>query len=88
MKLLKKLRSRRGESLVEVLAAILILTMSMMVLAVGMSAAGKVSSTIKTEETSFTLANAAKKDAVVKLEDYEIDVASGYLTENGYYYYE
>ena len=92
MKLLKKMQERAGETLVEVLASILILTMSMMVLASGMSGAQKVASRIKLEDTSFTLSGIAR-EAVVTLSDASGGSSvqygkSGHLTRNGYYYYD
>ena len=87
MKLLDKLRSQSGETLVEALASILVLTCAMMVLASGMSGAQKVASRITLEDTSFTLVGARDKEAVVMLESYEIG-KQGHVTESGYYYYD
>ena len=88
MRALKKLRSRSGESLVEVLASILILTMSMMILATSMSSAGKITSLIDLEGTAFALHGSTPMEAEVTLQDYEIGGLNGFVTENGYYYYE
>lgn len=86
MKSLKKILSRSGESLVEVLASILILTCSMMILAAGLSGAQKVAAAIKLEDTVFTLSG-SEKEALVKLNDYEIGDLQGHLSESGFYYY-
>lgn len=94
MNLLKKIRSRSGETLIEALASILILVLSMTVLAAGMSAAGKVSSLIDLEGTSFSLSqNDQTPEAVVVLSsadgsnrtEYKM---SGHMTVNEYYYYD
>ena len=87
MKLSKKIHSQKGETLVEALASILVLTMSMVILATGLSCAGKITTLIKLEETSFNRAGAEPREAVVKLEDYPIG-RDGHMTESGYYYYD
>ena len=87
MKAMKKLRSHSGETLVESLAAILVLTMSMVILASGMSAAAKISSLISLEDTAFSRSGSESLSSEVKLGDYVIETR-GFVTENGYYYYE
>lgn len=87
MKLMETIRSQTGETLVEALASILVLTCSMMVLASGMSGAQKVASQITIEDTSFTRVGARDKEAIVMLESYEIG-KQGHVTESGYYYYD
>ena len=93
MRLLKKIRSRSGETLIESVVSIMVLTLAMMFLAAGLSSAGKVASLIDLEGASFSVARTFDKEAAVTLAspdgstkvEYQM---RGYMTANEYYYYD
>lgn len=76
-----KLCSKSGESLVEILVALLIMTLAMMVLATGIDTAQSVKNKMKETESDSTAV------VEVSLDDYSLNSYTLY-GENGYYYYE
>ncbi len=94
---MKKYSSQRGESLVESLAAMLIISMSSLILSGAVVSAARVNSRLKNEDVAFTLTeNALDPNYTVTItvpeadgtETIEVETAALYKTSKGYYYYE
>lgn len=91
---MKKIRSKKGETIAETLVAMMIVAMSLTILAGAIVSAAKVNSKVKNAEVSFINdggdGEIISTKAVLKIGDVEkasFDVYA-FNTGNGYYYYE
>lgn len=94
---MKKLRSRSGETLAEVLIAVLIVSLTFLFLSGAVVSASKVNASVKNEEVAFKVAGGGDTVLGISDPDGRVSVTIGgafvsgvtlYQTGNGYYYYE
>lgn len=87
---MKKLHSSRGETLIESLCAVLIVTLVMLFLSTAIATAARVNHKVRTTDVSFKTGGTAKPDKTVTV---TVDgtaytgKATTYDTTNGYRYY-
>lgn len=87
---MKRLCSKSGETLVETLIAMLIISLVFIFLASSIVSAAKVNSSIKNEDTAFVRDGQLSVTDRLLVDGSEVDqkYVQFYETENGYYYYE
>ena len=93
MNMKKKLASKAGETIVEALAATLILLMGFMIVAGATSAAARANESIKNDEVAMNVADASTQNATVTvsmtgMEKTTTATVKLHKTESGYYYYD
>ena len=86
---MKKLRDSRGESLVEVLAAVLVTALSIMFLATAVVSAARVNTRLTNADVAFQVPTTPEPgDVQVKSGSYEENISvSFYKTDNNSYCY-
>ena len=88
----KKLRARTGETLSEVLIAMLIVVMAFLFLCGAVVSAARINSRLKNEDVVFQTEGredkTAEKGFSVSINGTGIGSVKLYQTKNGYYYYE
>lgn len=89
---MKKLRDHRGETMIESLAAVLLVTIIMIGLTTAIASAARVNAKVRDTDVSFQYADAPSKtiNVTVKESNVQIDTFSSdeYTATNGYHYYE
>ena len=88
---MKKLRSRRGESIAETLVAVLISAMAIMILAGAIITAARINTSLKNEDVAFRRAQTPTPGTVTVTMDDGTPVSvpvKVYETSNHYIYYE
>lgn len=89
---MKKLQQQRGETFIESLAAVLLVTIILVGLTTAIASAARVNAKVRDADTSFqyTDSTSAPIEVIVKKGDStwtETFQADGYTTKNGYHYY-
>ena len=87
---MKKICLKSGETLVETLIAMLIISLVFIFLASSIVSAAKVNSSVKNEDTAFVRDGQSSITDRLSVDGSEVDqkYVQFYETENGYYYYE
>lgn len=87
---MKRLCSKSGETLVETLLAMIIISFVFIFLAGSIVSAAKVNSGVKNEDTAFVRNGQSSIDDSLMVDGSAIDqkYVQFYETENGYFYYE
>lgn len=83
---MKKLRSKAGETLPEVLVALLVVVLTFLFLTGAVTSAARVNSTLKNETVAFQSA-AAETSVSASVAGASVNV-NVHKTANGYYYYD
>ena len=95
MKIIRKLKSTAGESIAEVLIAVLIVVLAFLMFAEALIVASRVNAQIKIEDQLFEAATVEKGTINITFStaaddepNWQVSDVKLYETNNGYYYYE
>ena len=85
---MNKLRSRKGETLVETLVATMVIVITVMFLATAILSASRINRAIENKDTSFRYEPDSTRTAQIEFSDGAADPVNVTMnTNNGYYYY-
>lgn len=92
---MKKLKSARGETIIETLVSVLIITVIFLCLSTAIVSAARVNASVRNTDTAFAYSkgkaqgtqtvSVTKRGDAAPLETFSV---TDYATENGYHYYE
>ncbi len=87
---MKKLKNKAGETLGEVLVALLIVSLSFLILTGAVISAAKVNDKLKNEDVAFNTEGATSTDTTtIQIDGESVTVTVAlHRTDNGYYYYD
>ncbi len=86
---MKKLRNNSGETIVETLAAVLIVALCFLMLAGAIVTSSKINKQAKEQITPFKVSSKSSSSANIKINGQSVDSKDYKLYESGgYYYYE